>query len=307
MAKKEIETIQSLTSSAISKFLGDINSTERFTCRGRIATTSEVQLVYRSQDGSWNEVCFPGVTATDLSKIIESATFTREETDKSYYKSYNMSDFLSSFQLSESGILGEVHACLSPHDLNIRADLDKINIYSAPPGQFKALVETHVEPDASYFSYRTVMTSFGNLVVCLPAEFTGGCLVIRHNEQVVDYNWSLSDYNPQMPIQWAAFSCDMEHEVLLVTEGYCMTLTCNLYHCEIIAMDICICPFYANLKAAVNHPHFLNEEGILGFMCKCAYVYGESKETEEEFESNLCAFMKESDCMWLWTPIHLGS
>ena len=43
------------------------------------------------------------------------------------------------------------------------------------------------------------------------------------------YDWSKDDSN----ISWAAFYSDVEHEVLEVTEGHRITLTYNLYDCDL--------------------------------------------------------------------------
>lgn len=305
MAEKEVKAIQTLAVSTIIKSLGDI-SMEKFTCGGSLYTPSQVQLVYRGKDELWSEATFPGVTATDLGKIIKSSTFAsfgkgkETVTDKNYRDAYALEPkhFLSSFQLSDSGILGEVCACLCPDNLNIRAELYKMNIYTAPAGHFKSHVDTP----------RTE-NMFGSLVVCLPTQFAGRALVTRHNGQVVTYNWSSSPAdNSKMAIQWAAFFSDVEHEILPVTEGCRVTLTYNLYHCGAInpALDVSISPFYTNLKAALNHPHFLREGGILGFMCKHAYVYGEPERTESAFEVSPQAFMKGSDRIVMLAAKSLG-
>lgn len=36
-----------------------------------------------------------------------------------------------------------------------------------------------------------------------------------------------------------------------------------------------VSPFYSNLKAALNHPHFIRDGGILGFACQHLYVLKE--------------------------------
>ena len=289
----EADSMKHLAMSAIIKSLGDV-AAEKFTCGGRLFTPSQVQLVYRSKDGSWNEAVFPGVTPTELGKIVQSSALAgfgngkETVTDKSYRDAYALEpkDFLSSFQLSDSGILGEVCRCMYPDEVNIRAELYKMNIYTAPTGQFKAHLDT---PRA--------VNMFGSLVVCLPTQFVGGALVTRHNGEEVTYNWSSPADNPELAIQWAAFFSDVEHEILPVTEGHRVTLTYNLYHCEKTdpTLDITTSSFYVNLKEALGNPHFLREGGTLGFVCKHAYVYGESKRMEEKFKAFPLAFMKGSD------------
>ena len=59
-----------------------------------------------------------------------------------------------------------------------------------------------------------------------------------------------------------------------------MILTYNLYHCEgpSLELDMTTSPFYNNLKAALDHPHFLCNGGILGFPCQHMYVFDEPNE-----------------------------
>ena len=121
---------------------------------------------------------------------------------------------LSSFQLSNTTILGEIRALLVPNVVNIRAELYKINVYTSPTGCFKPHVDT---PRGS--------NMFGSLVVCLPTQFQGGALVARHCGEQVVYDWSSPSEDPVQKIQWAAFFSDIEHEILPVTEGYRVTLT----------------------------------------------------------------------------------
>ena len=215
-----------ITKTQIIQSLGKIG-TERFTCGGTVPTTRIVQVNYLNKDGQWNGVTFPGLQDADFQKIVESsnvASFKDGEeivTDKSYIDAYALEPekFLTSFQLSDCGILGEVHDSLLPDVLNIKAELYKMNIYTAPTGCFKA-----------HFDNPRSGNMFGSLVVCLPSQFTGGSLLTRHHDQEVAYDWSSPTSDPVQHIQWAAFFSDVEHEVLPVTSGYRATLTYILYH-----------------------------------------------------------------------------
>ena len=64
--------------------------------------------------------------------------------------------------------------------------------------------------------------------VCQPA-FLVGALVTHHHQQEVNSDWSSASESPMQKLSWAAFFCDVEHEVLPVTAGYQITLTYNLY------------------------------------------------------------------------------
>ena len=153
---------------------------------------------------------------------------------------------------------------LVPDVLNIRAELYKMNIYTCPTGCFKAHVDTPCGGNM-----------FGSLVVCLPSQFTGGSLVTRHQGQEVAYDWSSPTNDPVQNIQWAAFFSDVEHEILPVTNGYRVTLTYNLYHCDqlnpVPSLNVTTTPFYQNLKATIGQPHFLHQRRSPGF-CLSAFV-----------------------------------
>ena len=269
--------------------LGKI-ATSRFTCGGTLQTPHTVQLAYLNKSGQWNGGTFPGFKDADFQSILESSKFAsfgrgkETVTDKSYRDAYVLEpdQFLSSFQLSNTGILREIQSLLVPDVLNIRAELYKMNTYTAPTGCFKAHVDT---PRGG--------NMFGSLVVCLPSQFSGGALVTRHNGQEITYDWSSPGDNPVQKVQWAAFYSDVEHKILTVTEGHRVTLTYNLYHCEgpSLELDMTTSPFYNNLKAALDHPRFLRNGGTLGFACQHAYVFEKLNESSE----NPLRLLKGSD------------
>ena len=62
----------------------------------------------------------------------------------------------------------------------------------------------------------------GTLVVTLPSSYTGGELVVRHNEEQKAYRGS------RTALSFVAFYADCRHEVLKVKSGYRITLTYNL-------------------------------------------------------------------------------
>ena len=264
-------SLQGASCAAIVKGLGK-TATGIFTCGGTLQTPHTVQLNYRNKFGKWDEAAFPGLKDADFQPMLESskvASFGRGKetvTDKSYRDAYVLEpdQFLSSFQLSDTGILGEIRMLLVPDVLSIHAELYKMNIYTAPNGCFKAHVDT---PRGG--------NMFGSLVVCLPSQFSGGALVTRHNGQEITYDWSSPGDNPIQKVQWAALYSDVEHEILTVTEGHRVTLTYNLYHSEgpSLELDMTTSPFYNDLKAALNHPHFLRNGGTLGFTCQHSYIF----------------------------------
>ena len=281
-------SLKAASHSTLVKGLGE-TATGRFTCGGTLQTPHTVQLNYRSKSGQWSGATFPGLKDADFQPMLESskvASFGRGKeivTDKSYRDAYVLEpdQFLSSFQVSDTDILGEIRMLLVPGVVNVRAELYKMNIYTAPNGHFKAHVDTPHGADM-----------FGSLVVCLPSQFSGGALVTRLDGQEITYDWSSPGDNPVQKVQWAAFYSDVEHEILTVTEGHRVTLTYNLYHYEGLSLelDMTTSPFYNNLKAALNHPHFLRNGGTLGFACRHSYIFTKLNQSD-----NLPILLKGSD------------
>lgn len=295
--------------SSFIKTLGNI-ATGRHTCGGTLPTSSQVQLNYLGKDERWGAAMFP-LGHAELQEIIEASTVAsfgrgkKTVTDKSYRDAYALDPekCTSSFQLCNTGILGEVRLMLVPDAGDIRAELYKMNVYTGPSGHFKAHVDT---PRGGLM--------FGSLVVCLPSQFTGGALVTRHDGLTTTYDWSSSSCvsapdvqtravtrararalaEPRADVRWAAFFGDVEHEILPVTAGHRVTLTYNLYHCDQVSpvpsVDITTSLFYSNLKEGLSHPHFLRDGDVLGFACQHAYVL-------EEFDrqKNLSLLLKGSD------------
>lgn len=66
---------------------------------------------------------------------------------------------------------------------------------------------------------------FATLVIVLPSEYTGGELIIKHQEQEVKLDLSSEE---SCEIAFAAFYADCKHEVLPITQGCRLTLIYNL-------------------------------------------------------------------------------
>lgn len=102
------------------------------------------------------------------------------------------------------------------------------------------------------------------MVVCLPAPFKGGNLIIRHHDAEVDYDWSQASSST---IQWAAFYSDCEHEITQVIEGHRVTLTYNLFVGEPVGSMILANPIvdpktfppFDFLKELLLYPRFMSE------------------------------------------------
>ena len=278
------------------RVLGDL-AADRMTCGGVLSTPPQVCVnYYLGHPEVLRNVTFPGSEESDFQKVLESykfmfsfrgaepkatAIFPKEfrVTDNSYSFSNGVcrgEQFLTSFQLSDTAILGEVKQLLFPDAaVDLRARLSKMNIYTASTGGIKPHI-IHFKPGLDVF--------VGTLMVCLPTEFHGGTIIVRKNGQQVTYDWS-STAMPVREIRWAALPCDTEREMLPVTEGYCVTLTYSLYttaayrskdsldYLHARAVECTSFPLFNYLKVALGHPHFLSDGGVLGFACQHTYVF----------------------------------
>ncbi len=97
-----------------------------------------------------------------------------------------------------------------PHGAGLTADLHSFLVYE--PNQF-FLAHQDTEKDDSMV---------GTLVVTLPSSYTGGELMVGHNEEQKAYRGS------KAALSLVAFYADCRHEVLRVKSGYRLTLTYNL-------------------------------------------------------------------------------
>ena len=259
-----VESLLDKAQEGVLKDLGLIADSQ-FCCGGVLNSPKNVRMVL--DNGC--QVCLPGADKTAIQQLVDCSSVasfgigSKEVTDPSYRKALKLepTQFTTSFLLAGTPILSEVRQLLIPQVQNIRAELYKLNVYG-PGGHFKAHVDTPRCPEM-----------FGSLVVCLPTQFAGGALSVRHRGNEVQFNWSSSAENPAEKIQWAAFFSDIEHEVLPVANGHRITLTYNLYRLEKDeTVDITHSPFYKTLAAAMENPHFLREGGVLGFACRHDYV-----------------------------------
>ena len=81
------------------------------------------------------------------------------------------------------------------------------------------------EPDQFFLPHQDSEkddSMIGTLVVTLPSSFTGGELMVEHNEERQAYRGS------KTALSLVAFYADCRHEVLKVKSGYRITLTYNL-------------------------------------------------------------------------------
>ncbi|BCR94529.1 uncharacterized protein AKAW2_11575S [Aspergillus luchuensis] len=183
--------------------------------------------------------------------------------------------FATTFHPVDLGILDEIEKQLLPSfdagaSRKLIADLSSLIVYSSPNG----FIQKHINIPYSE-------NQFGLLVVCLPSQFTGGNLYVRHNKQVRDLDWSPASSST---IQWAAFYSDCKLEILPVTGGECITLIYGLYavgagvgyvHPK-TSLTPCIQPLKAAVMNILGNPNFMRQGGILGAFCSYAYPASES-------------------------------
>ena len=97
-----------------------------------------------------------------------------------------------------------------PSGAELTADLHSLLVYE--PNQFFLAHQDSEKADAMV----------GTLVVTLPSAYTGGDLMVGHNEEWKAYQGSKTE------LSLLAFYADCQHEVLRVKSGYRITLTYNL-------------------------------------------------------------------------------
>ncbi|KAF8657148.1 hypothetical protein AX16_002262 [Volvariella volvacea WC 439] len=161
---------------------------------------------------------------TDACQLATFGLNNQDVYDESYRKARKMdtTHFVTRFDPVECGIMNFVKEQLldpADHDKEIRGELYKLNVYDKG-SFFKPHVDTPRGNDM-----------FGSLVVVFPTPHQGGSLFLRHQgkEWRVDSNQLLSKTSEPCVV-FIAFYSDIEHEVQVVSSGYRVTLTYNLYH-----------------------------------------------------------------------------
>lgn len=113
---------------------------------------------------------------------------------------------------------------------------------------------------------------FGSLVVVFPTVHEGGSLILRHRGKEWNFDSAKEVVEQSNPsIGYIAFYSDVEHEVTVVTSGYRVTLTYNLYFASkkgskpYLAASPVEIAFTSTLRALLDDPEFLPEGGNIGF------------------------------------------
>ena len=194
------------------------------TLRGDAQAASSVELTARTDDldlvvEGFGPVKFP-VTPARARKLLglgQPARFGRGEetlTDPDVRDTWEIPRHLVRAEWNSAALKDALAAVKEelglPHAAGLTADLHSFLVYE--PNQF-FLAHQDSEKDDSMV---------GTLVVTLPSSYTGGELMVGHNEEWTAYRGS------KTALSLVAFFADCRHEVLRVKSGYRITLTYNL-------------------------------------------------------------------------------
>ena len=266
-----------------------------FCCGGQLLVQHPIRLHYK-QKGEVAEVVLPGSDSAALQKLLAACRRTTSEVaalDSGLHEFYLSSDVLTtSFQLCATAILNEIGSLLIP-DRYIRAKLCKLNVYTGD-------TNSHYKGRADSVCSGEML---GTLIIRLPTEFAGGVLVVHHNGQMVEFEWSTAPKSGKSNnIYWAAFFNDADYDISPVTSGYCLALTYNIYSTrERLLTRVTKSPLYQHLEKALRTPHFMQDGGCLGFACRYVYNLSHLNRTDR-----LPFVLKGSDYMILSVARSLG-
>ena len=194
------------------------------TLRGDTQAAFSVELMAKADDLSlevegFGHVRFP-VTPAKARKLLglgQPARFGRGEetlTDPDVRDTWEIPKRLVRAEWNDAtlnDILATVKEELGlPNAAELTADLHSLLVYE--PGQFFLAHQDSEKNDSM----------IGTLVVTLPSSYTGGELMVGHNEEWEAYRGS------KTALSLVAFYADCRHEVLRVKSGYRITLTYNL-------------------------------------------------------------------------------
>ena len=263
--------------SEIGQVAEGINSEYTFGGKYEVPISKTIEFAYHpigvTSSKEWSTIQFPGFSEADMIKLLDVCSVTcykgmgENAADKTYPNVLNLQadNFLTSFEICATPILQEIQSIFSTV-VGLKAELHEMNIYAC--GGFS---KDHV-------GTRHSDKMLGSLLVCLPTQFSGGELIVRHNKQEIKYDWSSTTSNTSRIVNWAAFFGDVEHEVLPVIKGYRVTLIYNLsYHSKASdsTFDVQTCSFYKLLQAALSNPVFMRDGGVLGFNSMCLILNGQ--------------------------------
>ncbi|PQE32019.1 Oxoglutarate iron-dependent dioxygenase protein [Rutstroemia sp. NJR-2017a WRK4] len=304
--------LSEIATRAAIEHLKSVLPNANYCCGGSIPISTDSPVTIRfdnSSTSSIHKIQFPS-SSTDINELLlasERATFGldgKDVLDETYRKAAALATdkFSTNFHPADHGLVDALAQILLP-DYRLRADgkkkelwgvkaeLYKLNVYSGPSGKFKKHVDT---PRGTL--------QFGSLVVCLPYEHQGSCLLfsvllslvyrgallVTHRGHTNTFDWSSplttdseASTSPAQ-IKWAAFYSDCTHEVQPVVSGHRVTLTYNLYVSPHSVgslftlpppIDASSYPLSAGAREMLSQNGFMPEGGKLGFYCTHQYAH----------------------------------
>ncbi|OBZ71680.1 hypothetical protein A0H81_08870 [Grifola frondosa] len=279
-------------------------------CSGILPLSPENFILFYGKDSHARRVDLLNASEDDLARLTEAcdpATFgvaQQDVFDETYRKALKLdsANFAVKLDAASSGLLEIIRVgLLEEHEETkaISAELYKLNVYGKG-SFFKAHKDT---PRGE--------TMFGSLVITFPTPHDGGALALRHNDKewTIDASHALS--NQQRPcVAYVAFYSDVEHEVALITSGYRVTITYNLYFAEhppsiaataIPQLSTHESELRAVFQSLLGDPTFLPEGGHLGFGLRHQYpipiVPSRWKKNAPDVLKDLARCLKGSDAV----------
>ncbi|KAF8657105.1 hypothetical protein AX16_002292 [Volvariella volvacea WC 439] len=183
---------------------------------------------FRTANDEPGFINFANATEAQLKSLVEAcapATFgmnDKDVYDETYRRARQMdtSFFSTKFDPVFNGIVKAIEEQLRHSLEDVRAELYKLNIYGEERVIFQSSQRTPRQE-----------TMFGSLVVVFPTAHEGGNLLLRRGGQQWTFSAKKLLASTTKPsIAFVAFYSDIEHEVEVVSSGYRVTLTYNLYH-----------------------------------------------------------------------------
>ncbi|EDQ99408.1 uncharacterized protein LACBIDRAFT_295984 [Laccaria bicolor S238N-H82] len=245
-------------------------------CTGTYSLTDNSgRLFFLSSDGTTHCVDLANANDPKIHTLIaacERASFgldNKDVSDETYRKAWEVdsSRISTRFDIVNTGILDHVYAKLLPGCPDkIRPELEKVNVYG--PGSFSKAHKGTPRSEGS----------FSSLVVVFPIPHESGALQLRHkgNEWTFDSAAIISAMETPS-IAYIAFHKDVEQEVNMVTSGFRVTLTYNLFgddsmrepsHLSTKEDEMAL---RASLTALCENPDVLPDGGYLGFGLEFMY------------------------------------
>ncbi|KAF8636166.1 hypothetical protein AX17_003738 [Amanita inopinata Kibby_2008] len=245
-------------------------------CSGTFAVSPADLLIYYGKDDNARQIDLLNASTDSLNRLADAcdpATFGvghKDVYDESYRKAGKLGSeaFRPTFDPINLGLINVLRQRLLrglQAQKPIRAELYNMNVYGEG-SFFKAHKDT---PRGERM--------FGSLVIFYPTLHEGGGLILRKDgkEWKFESAKELAEHNKPR-IGYVALYSDVEHEVALVTSGYRVTVTYNLYFDE--SAPVVDAPLSANalafrtaFESLLGDPEFLPNGGYLGFGLEYQY------------------------------------